>query len=276
MPASKRRPADASAGASLSLTLKKGLVILSLFDSDHPEWAFGDIWRRAGLSRPTAFRLVKTLEESKYLSYDPRKGTYHLGMSILKGTYLMLSPSELARIARPHMLELEKTTIETVILAVFTDGVPVIAERVLTSRPFKPDNPVGLSMPGLANVHARIFLAYAPETDQRAAIAGPIEKRTDFTTTDRQKLGSQLAEIRREGIAFGAQEWNVGMCAVGAPVFDAGGQVRASLAVVAPVERFGPTEQTSYAAAVKKTAAEISAELGHRAPAPHQGEPTRS
>jgi DNA-binding IclR family transcriptional regulator len=58
------------------------------------------------------------------------------------------------------------------------------------------------------------------------------------------------------------------MCAVGAPVFDAGGQVRASLAVVAPVERFGPTEQTTYAAAVKNTAAEISAELGYRGTPP--------
>lgn len=268
MPASSRRPADESPRTSLSLTLRKGLLILSLFDSDHPEWAFGDIWRRAGLSRPTAFRLVKTLEEAKYLSHDPQKGTYHLGTSILKGTYLMLSPSELARVARPHMLELEKATIETVILAVLTDGVPVIAERVLTSRPFKPDNPVGLLMPGLANVHAKIFLAYAPERDQRETIARPIEKRTQFTTTDPQQLGSQLAEIRREGIAFGVQEWNVGMCAVGAPVFDAGGQVRASLAVVAPVERFGPAEQTVYVAAVKKTAAEISAELGYHAAAP--------
>lgn len=247
----------------LSLTLKKGLSILSLFDSEHPTWTFGEIWRTAGLSRPTAFRLVKTLEESKYLSYDPEKGTYHLGVSILKGIYLMLSPSELVRLAHPYMQELAEETTETVILAVYADEVAIIADRVDTPRPFKPDNPVGLSMPGLANIHTRIFLAFQPEQKQAQILSRPRQKRTPFTTTDPELLAAQLAKIRDEGIAIGLQEWNLGMCAVGTPVFDAGGQVRASLAVVAPVERFGRKEQAAHAASLKRAAAKVSCALGY-------------
>ena len=269
-PAKTSAPAQTSATAvddlpvsPLSLTLKKGLSILSLFDSDHPTWTFGQIWRKAGLSRPTAFRLVKTLEESKYLSYDPEKGTYHLGVSILKGAYLMLSPSELARIAHPYMEELAEETTETVVLAVHADDVPIVADRVLTPRPFKPDNPVGLSMPGLANLHTRIFLAFQPEAKRREALSRPLEKRTPYTTTDPKLLAAQLADIRQKGIALGLQEWNVGMCAVAAPLFDAGGEVRASLAVVAPIERFGPKEQADHTVALKRTAAQVSRALGH-------------
>lgn len=247
----------------VSLTLKKGLSILSLFDSDHLTWTFGEIWRKAALSRPTAFRLVKTLEEAKYLSYDADKGTYHLGVSILKGTYLMLSPSELARIAHPYMEKLAELTTETVILTTHADDVAIIADRVLTPRPFKPDNPVGLAMPGLANVHSRIFLAFQPEKKQAEALSQPLERRTPYTTTDPRELEAKLADIRRKGVAFGMQEWNLGMGAVGAPVFDAGGQVRASLAVIAPIERFGAAEQSAYAAAVREAAAEVSKALGH-------------
>jgi DNA-binding IclR family transcriptional regulator len=258
-----RAPGE-SAASPLALTLKKGLSILSLFDSDHREWTFAEIWRKAGFSRPTAFRLVKTLEEAKYLSFDPDKGTYHLGVSILKGTYLMLSPAELARVAHPFMEQLATATTETVVLAVWVDNEAVVADRVLTSRPFKPDNPIGLAMPGLANIHTRIFLAFGPERERTTAIPRLVERRTPYTTTDPEALAATLEQIRHEGVAFGLQEWNLGMCAVGAPVFDAGGQVRASLAVVAPVERFGEAEQQAYARAVRDTAAEISASLGYK------------
>ncbi len=253
-----------TAASASALTLKKGLAILSLFDSDNPEWTFSEMWRRAGLSRPTAFRMVKTLEEAKYLSFDASKGTYHLGVSMLKGSYLMLSPSELARTAHPYMCQLTQTTTETSILAVESDHVAIIAARVLTPRPFKPDNPVGLAMPGLANVHTRIFLAYRPESEQRGALAFPQEKRTPYTRTDPADLAAELRKIRRDGVAFGLQEWNLGMCAAGAPVFDARGQVRASLAVVAPSERFGANERESHAASVVQAARQISADLGYQ------------
>jgi DNA-binding IclR family transcriptional regulator len=253
----------AESGTPSALTLKKGLSILGLFDSDHPEWTFSDIWRRAGLSRPTAFRLVKTLEEAKFLSFDASKGAYHLGVSILKGSYLMLSPSELARTARSYMDRLTEITTETSILAVEADHVAIIAARVLTPRPFKPDNPIGLPMPGLANVHTRIFLAYRPESEWPAALAAPIERRTPHTTTDPETLAVELKKIRQEGMAFGLQEWNLGMCAVAAPVFDAGGQVRGSLAIVAPDERFGLPERESHARAVIETALLLSSALGY-------------
>lgn len=260
----KKQDDSAYSENSISLTLKKGLSLLSLFDADHPEWTFTEIWKQAGISRPTAFRLVRTLEEAKYLSFNPERGTYHLGVSMLKGTYLMLAPSELARVAHPFMEQLAQLTTETVVLTVMADHEAVIVDRVLTPRPFKPDNPIGMSMPGLSHVHNRVFLAFRPREEQETALARPLEKRTPYTRTDPDVLLAELARIRREGVAFGLQEWNVGMCAVGAPVFDAARLVRASLAVVAPVERFGPAEQVEFAVAVEKTALDISLALGYQ------------
>jgi DNA-binding IclR family transcriptional regulator len=247
-----------------SLTLKKGLQVLSLFDVEHPEWAFADMWKRAGISRPTAFRLVKTLEDLEYLSYDPRSGKYHLGVRMLRATYLMLSHTELARIAHPHMLALAEATTETVVLAVWTGQAAMIVDRVPTSRPFKPDSTLGTFMPTLANVHSRVFLAFGPESARAAALAEAHEPRTQFTITDRAKLAEELARIASEGVAFGMEEWNLGMCAVAAPVFDSGNEVRACMAVVAPVERFGPKERVLYGAAVQQATANMSRQLGYR------------
>ena len=253
-----------AANGPQSLTLKKGLQILGLFDVDNPQWAFADIWKRAGISRPTAFRLVKTLEDLDYLSYDPQTGRYHLGVSMLRATYLMLSHTEMARIAHPHMLELAELSTETVVLAVWTGQAAMIIDRVATSRPFKPDSTLGTFMPTLANVHTRVFLAFGPESMRVAALTKPPERRTQFTITDPLKLADELARIAREGVAYGIEEWNLGMCAVAAPVFDSAKEVRACLAVVAPVERFGPEERVRYAAAVRASAAAMSRQLGCR------------
>ena len=249
---------------SPSRTLEKGLLVLSLFGVECPEWTLKEIREAVGLSKATGFRLVKTLENLKFLAYNPKKGTYHLGSSMLRGVYLTLSHSELARVADPHIRRLSAETTETANLAVWTDQGAMIIDAIYTTRPFKPYNPPGLFMPGLSNIHARVFLAYGPESAWPAAIAASSEPRTEYTVTDPQQLIEELRKVKREGVAFGLEEYQLGMCAVGAPVFDSSGEVRACIAVVAPSERFGPEEMMSYSAAVREAAVQLSQELGYR------------
>jgi len=252
------------AGASPSRTLEKGLLILSLFDVERPEWTLKEIRETAGLSKATGFRLVKTLENLRYLTFDPQRKTYHLGSSMLKAGYLTLSHGELVRIANPYVRALAAETTETVNLTVWTDEGPMIIDTVYTSRPFKPHNPPGVMMHGLSNVHSRVFVAFGPESEWPAAIEAAGEPRTQYSVNDPDGLMSELAKVRSDGLAYGLQEYNLGMCAVGAPVFDSANAVRACMAVVAPSERFGPHEMMNYGAALKKVAAALSAELGHQ------------
>jgi DNA-binding IclR family transcriptional regulator len=257
------KPARAAAG-SPSRTLEKGLLVLNLFDVEHPDWTLKEIREQASLPKATGFRLVKTLANLKYLSYDPKKGTYHLGSSMLRAAYLTLSHSELVRIAKPYVQSLAATTTETVNLTVWTDQGAMIIDSEYTSRPFKPYNPPGVFMNGLANVHFRIFVAFGPESAWAAAIARSQEPRTVYTVTNPDRLLNELIRTRREGVAFGLQEYRLGMCAVGTPVFGSGGEVRACMAVVAPSERFGPGEMMDYAKAVKTAGSELSREFGYR------------
>ena len=246
-----------------SRTLEKGLQILSLFDVDHPDWTLKDIRTAAGLPKATSFRLVKTLENQKYLAYDPDKGTYHLGTNMLRAAYLTLSHTELVRIAGPFVRRLADITTETVDLSVWTDQGAMIVHTVYTSRPFRPNNPPGMVMKGLANVHSKLYVALGPESVWPQAVAESSVARTQYTITEPDKLTNELVKVRREGVAYGLQEHNLGMCAVGAPVFGAGSELRAALAVVVPSERFGPSEMRDYAAAVTEVAHELSRELGH-------------
>lgn len=258
---------DLARSASPSRTLEKGLQVLSLFDVTHAEWTLKDIREEAGLPKATGFRLVKTLENLKYLAYDAKSGAYHLGSAMMKAAYLTLSHSELVRLAGPYVQALAETTTETADLSVWTDQGSMIVHTAYTPRPFRPYNPPGMIMSGLTNVHAKIFVAFGPEGEWGKAIAENVP-RTEHSITDPDRLRDELRKTRREGLALGMEEHKLGMCAVGAPVFDGTGEVRAILAVVVPSERFGPRERTVYGEAAIDVAAHLSRELGYTAPAP--------
>ena len=273
MPHDDSPPPKDSSGRT-SLTLEKGIRILDCFDVEHPEWSLADLAERTKVARPTAYRLVKTLVELKYLARDSSKGTYHLGPGLMKATYLMLSHSELSRVAHPYMEELAAEINESIALGVWRDQEALVVDVVLTSRPFKPSVPVGLVMPGFSTAHSKVFLAFGPEHIRQRALAEKLEPRTEHSLVAPQALDEVLDQVKREGVAFCLEEWDVGTCAVAAPIFGRSGQVVAALAVVAPDERFGPVEMRTYAAAVRRTASQISEKLGYQAP--QAGSPDRT
>jgi DNA-binding IclR family transcriptional regulator len=247
---------------SPSRTLEKGLQVLSLFDVTRPEWTLKDISEAAGLPKATGFRLVKTLQNLRYLTYDAKTGAYRLGSAMMKAAYLTLTHSALVSIAEPYIRQVAEVTTETVDLSVPTDQGAIIVHTVYSPRPFRPYNPPGMTMAGLSNVHCKLFVAFGPQGLWPKAIAESIPL-TARSLTDAGALTAQLAEIRLRGVAFGIEEHKLGMCAVGAPVFGSTREVRAALAVVVPVERFGHTEREAFARAVVEAAAELSGELGY-------------
>ena len=97
-----------SAGGPPTRTLEKGLLVLSLFDTEHREWTIKDLRERAGLPKATARRLVKTLEHARWLVQDQATGRYRLGSSALRAYYLATSDSELVRVAHPFLVALEE------------------------------------------------------------------------------------------------------------------------------------------------------------------------
>lgn len=245
-----------------SRTLEKGLFLLGLFDAEHPSWSLRELRDAAGLPKATTRRLMKTLEASDWVFYDEVTGRYHLGSRVLRAVYLAMSHSELVRAAHPYVLRLVEETTESASLSVWADQGALILDTVPTHRPFKPFTFVGMLLPGSASADAQALIAFGSEQVQARVLATPQEKRTEKTITDPEALRVRWREIREQGVAYDWEEWRVGAPAVAAPVFGHGGELRATLSVVPPIERCSPTQMIEYGQAVKRAAADLSAELG--------------
>ncbi len=239
--------------------LARGLTILALFDVEHPEWSLNDICERTGISKTTAYRMLRTLEWKGFVVFDADTEQYHLGPAMIPGAYLSLSYVSFVRSTHPFLEDLAKATGETVELTVESAQGAVVVDQVATSHPFKPNLPTGRILRNVANSAVRMWVALRQEEERARVLREPQLKFTPHTTIDPQELAAMLDRARAEGAAYDMQEQDLGVCAVSAPVFGPGGDVLAVLTIVAPSDRFGPEGRAKNTEAVKKKAAEMTA-----------------
>lgn len=242
--------------------LARGLTILTLFDVEHPEWGLDDISRKTGISKTTAYRMLRTLEWKGFLVFDPQTELYHIGPANIPGAYLSLSYVGFSRSTHPILEHLASVTGETVELAVEGKGGAVVVDQVATSHPFKPNIPLGRVLRNMANSAMKVLAAYRPQTERDRLVHSAHLKLTPNTITDPAKIAAELNAVVREGLAYDFEEQDVGVCAVSAPIFGSDGEVKAVVTVVAPAERFGLRERKRKSEAVKNAAAELSRYLG--------------
>lgn len=255
--ATEETGAESSGGVR---ALERGLDLLACFDVNHPSWRMIDLSRAVGLHKATAHRLIKTLEQKSFLVADPASGEYRLGSALLPVSYLARSYDQLVRIAHPHLERLAASTRETVGLSVWTDRGIVQIDHIPTVHFFKPAMLLGNVSADYGTTHSKIFLAYGPE--ERLSKISFGGRGQDLTLSELARVQKELETVAAEGIAWDMEERAKGVFAVGVPIRDSSAEVIASIAVVVPADRFGPTERESIASAAKEAGSAISRELG--------------
>jgi IclR family acetate operon transcriptional repressor len=264
--ASKRAHGTSGGDSLIVRSLLRGMAILALFDADHREWTIDAMAEHTGLQRMTVYRMVRTLESVAFLGRDATTNRYHLGPANLASNYLTQEYSELVDIARPYIEKLVEETGESVSLAVEMDGMAICVDILDTSRPFRRGMAPGRIIGDTSSANGKIFAAFKNDADRAEVIASPHPKLTPNTITDPDTLAEALQKVASEDVAFDLGERNIGACAVGSPVRGQSGAVIAAISVVVPAGRFGPQERERCTAAVKRTAATLSAYLGWHPP----------
>jgi DNA-binding IclR family transcriptional regulator len=247
-------------------TLATGMALLGMFDAEHRLWSLDEMVDRLGVSRMTAYRMARTLQDTGHLVHDPATGRYRLGPAMLAGIYLAEGFAQLVDIARPYLEALMQETRELAAIAVELDGVAVCADLVASSRPFVPEIAVGRVIGDTANAHGKMFAAMKPDAERARIVKRPHRQLTQFTITDPDELDAEFARIRREGLAYDFEEHDLGTCAVVAPVRNQTGEIIATLGVVVPTGRFGPEAREVCAGAVRARAQSLSEYCGYARP----------
>jgi DNA-binding IclR family transcriptional regulator len=116
-------------------------------------------------------------------------------------------------------------------------------------------------MANYTNAPRKALLAFFPSERQHEELE---RAKTVLSPQAFQKLVENLKQTAAEGVSHDRGETTPGIYGMAAPVYDATGQVRAALGVIAPADWLPPEKKAHCLAELKKAAQRISQRLGYQ------------
>jgi DNA-binding IclR family transcriptional regulator len=214
------------------------------------------------IHKSTAYRLLATLRDRGLVEQDSATEKYRLGFGMVLLASTVTGDLDIVRYARPICERLSDETEETVTVTSIEDNEAVIIHQSISTTSMMAVDWSGWHTPLHASAAGKVLLAYMPEEQRRHVLRKPLETLTEHTVTDLAILKDQLQEIHATGYGSTIEELEVGINAVGAPIWDSNGAAIAAVAVSGPVFRLPEESVPEIGELVKKAAAEISRSIG--------------
>jgi IclR family pca regulon transcriptional regulator len=240
--------------------LARGLDVLRSFDARRPRMSLTEIATVSDLARPTARRLLLTLEELGYVrvvggQFELTPKVLHLGMSYVSALGLW-------DIARPHLEDLVAKTHESSSMTQLDGSDIVYVARVAVPKIISLRVEIGTRFPALRTSQGKVLLAALDEDALAATLAEPSRSGLpEFLPRPPDSIDRELREIRARGWALADEELAPGVRSVAAPVRDGSGAVRAAMNVtVHAAETTVDTLLHDHLPKLLRTAGEVSAE----------------
>jgi DNA-binding IclR family transcriptional regulator len=241
----------------------KALDLLSAFSLAEPRLSLAALATRTGIPRPTAFRLLTTLEQAGFVSKTG--GEYQLGIKCFVLGNIVGATLDLRERARPHLDALRDATGETVHLAVLDGWQVLYLERLQSPHPIGfMRSRIGAIVPAYCTSLGKTLLAFRPpEIVGDWVSTESLKAMTRHTITQPQRLLKELRAIRERGYALDEQEHEVGVRCIAAPVWNHAREVVAAISVAGPADRMPrPLVDSGMSRIIVATAAAISTEMG--------------
>lgn len=217
-----------------------------------------DLVDALGLPKPTMHRLLQTAEQEGFLQRDLDGRSYGPGPR-LRALAVSTMSSEHLRTGRLTILRGVAEQIgETCNLATADREGMTYLDRVETEWPLRIQLPIGTQVPFHCTASGKMYLStLRPHILKTVLTTRPLEKRTESTLTDFDKIKAELEATRERGYATDDEEFMTGMTALAVPILDGRGKLLATLSAHAPMQRRSLSALKTYLPALRKGAEEL-------------------
>ncbi len=239
-------------------TLARGLRMLELL-SEHPDGLeLNQIARAMQLPKSTAFNLVHTLLDLRYVRLAPEGARYQLGLVMFEVGSAAVNSLDVSQVIRRHMSEIFAQINETVHCGLLAGSEMLYIDKLECTRSIRMTSHVGLRLPLYCTSMGKAVLAtMADEQILRLYQGVTFERFTGRTVPDAAALIAQLDRVRLLGYAVEREENNDNVCCVGVAIRGRDGEARYALSVSAPTFRFDGEKEAQYSRLLLRAQAKI-------------------
>jgi IclR family pca regulon transcriptional regulator len=261
--------AGRGSGPDFVEALARGLDILGGFEATDGTMSLSEVATAADLARPTARRLLLTLQEMGYVrSVD---GGFQLTPKVMSLGMGYVSSLGLWDIARPHLEALVCRTGESSSMAQLDGSDIVYVARVSVPKIIALRVSIGTRFPAAQTSQGKVLLADLSTDALEETLAQPSRAGLPpYIERSHDELLAELSQVRARGWALADEELAPGVRSVAVPVRDGTGAVRAAMNVTVHAAET-PTEVLleRHLPTLLRTAGDVSAEWALWQSRPH-------
>ena len=193
--------AGRGSGPDFVESLARGLDVLRAFDTHHRALSLAEVATATGLARPTARRLLLTLEELGYVRSDDR--SFELTPKVITLGTAYVASLGLWEVARPHLETLVRFTGESSSMAQLDGSDIVYVARVSVPKIIALRVDIGTLFPAPQTSQGKVLLAALSVDDLDTVLKIPSRSGLPrYIGKTRAALDEELTQVRARGWAL--------------------------------------------------------------------------
>lgn len=228
------------------LVLHKTIDVLDALRAVPEGLGLAGISAQTGIPKPTAHRILATLESRGYLE-RVEVNNYRISRKLFEAPRDTSLEQRMLKAARPAMEKLCATCRETLNLGVLDGGEVLVIDTIESPQSVRMTSKIGNRRYPHSTALGKVFLAGLPEREMLRLVRGKgMPRFTQATIVREEDLLVELERVRTQGFALDNTENETDGRCIAAPIFDSQRKVIAALSISGPLPRMTVFRAKSY------------------------------
>lgn len=208
--------------------ISRGFSVVRAFSAEYPSLTLSQVAHNTGLARPTARRILMTMQDLGYVRSDDNH--FELTPKVLELGMSYIGALGLWDVARPHLKALVAATGESSSMSQLDGPDIVYVARVAVPKLIGLRVDIGTRFPAPPTSQGKVLLAEMEPDDVIDRLAHPSNSPVvPVVQWDRESFIAELQKVQTQGYAVADEELARGIRSIAVPVRDASGTVRATM-----------------------------------------------
>lgn len=222
------------------LVIDKAVMILDYIADNNNGSRLTDICADLKMVKSTAHGILLALEDNGLISKDKTNSCFSLGIKAFRYSKIFEKTFSLKDAAHPYLIKLSEKYKECAHTGLPDKDYVVYVDMIETDHAVRLQARVGGRDPLYCTSIGKTILASMSDSKVEEYFKRTkIQKKTEYTITDVEKMKLALSEIRENRISYDMEELEKGLVCVACGIYDREGELVGAIGISSPNGRVG-------------------------------------